>query len=77
MELDEALDYARTAGLTDRDIAAALWTAADAVRLIRDTGQVEMTHKATGGRIRVHPDAVPQHELAGWQLKTKPAAKEK
>ena len=77
LELEKALGYARAAGLTDRHIAAAVNAAADTERFARDDGQVEMTHKTTGGRIRVHPGAVEQHELAGWQLKTEPKAKEK
>ena len=77
MELDKALEYARSVGLTDRQIAAAVNNAADTARFARDDGLAVMTHKLTGGRIRVHPDAVPQHELAGWQLKTEPKAKEK
>jgi len=66
MNLDEALDYARAVGLTDRQIAAVVQAEADRVRFEQDNGDVTLTHPELDGQIRVAPDAVPQHELAGW-----------
>lgn len=77
MTLDEALQYARDVGLTDRQIAVAVRAAADDARFTRDDGLVPLEHPVTGGVIRVHPYTVAQHELAGWQLKDKPTEEKK
>ena len=69
MNLDEALTYARDQGLTDRQIAVAVRAVADDARFVRDDGLVTLTHKVTGGVIRVHPDTVKAHEDSGWQRK--------
>jgi hypothetical protein len=66
MTLDEALDYARAVGLTDRQIAVVVQAEADRVRFLQDNGDVTLTHPDTGAEIRVAPSAVDQHELAGW-----------
>ncbi len=66
MTLDEAVDYARAVGLTDRQIAVVVRAEADRVRFEQDNGEVTLTHPVLGTQIRVAPDAVAQHELAGW-----------
>ena len=68
MDLDEALEYAKDQGVSDRQLAAVVKAAADDVRYRREDGLLSLTHKITGGVIRVHPDAVEQHKKAGWEL---------
>lgn len=66
MNLDQALDYARQVGLTDRQVAATIRAEADRIRFTQDNGDVVLTHPELGTEIRVAAEAVAQHELAGW-----------
>ena len=75
MTLDEALKYARDQGLTDRQIAVNVRAAADAVRFAQRNGTVTLIHSDLDAEIDVHPDAVEQHELAGWKRKPQPEEK--
>ena len=75
MNLDQALQYARDQGLSDRQIAVAVRAVADAARFERDSGLVKLTHPdLDDAEIQVHPDTREQYELAGWTTK---APKEK
>jgi hypothetical protein len=67
MNLEQALDYARAVGLTDRQVAVVVRQEADRVQFKPDTGLVTLINpNLDGAEIEVHPDAVAQHELAGW-----------
>ena len=68
-ELQKALEHARACGLSDRDIAVVVRGEADRVRFQRDTENVTLVHPEVAGEISVHPDAVEQHEMSGWQPK--------
>jgi hypothetical protein len=78
MNLEQALQYARDVGLSDRQVAVVVRQEADRVRFRQDHGLVILVHpKLEGAEEAVHPDAVAQHELAGWVRKDTPKAEEK
>ena len=70
MNLDQALDYARAVGLTDRQIAVVVRQEADRVRFHQSNpDQVTIVHPITGGEADVHPDAADELEKSGWVRK--------
>lgn len=69
MNLEQALDYARQVGLTDRQLGVVVRLEADRVRFRQDNGDVTLTHPDLDAEIQVQPAAVAQHELAGWVRK--------
>ena len=75
MDLDEALEYARAQGVSDRQLAAVVKAAGDEVRYRRDNDNVILTHPDVDTDIEVHPDTVAQHERAGWTRKPQPKEK--
>ena len=67
MNLEQALKYARDVGLSDGQIAVVVRQEADRVRFRQTTGLVTLVNPdLDDAEIDVHPDAVAQHELAGW-----------
>jgi hypothetical protein len=70
MNLEQALDYARAVGLSDREVALVVRQEADRVRFKRDTGLVTVTHPDPYiADTDVHPDSLDQLALSGWTVK--------
>ena len=69
--LEDALDYAREFGLTDRAIAQVVRAEADRLRFDETPAQVTLTHPNLPGRtIEALPDAVEHWQNSGWQVQT-------
>lgn len=81
MNLDQALDYARHHGLSDRDLVDVVRTAAEARRQAVTVGDVALQHPDLDGRVIYVPaGAVETHEASGWvqaQADTEQAAEDK
>ena len=66
MNLDEAIQYCRDQGLTERHLVTALRNAGDAAKLRLGYDLVWLVHPVTGGEIQVYRDTVKAYEESGW-----------
>jgi len=76
MSIEQALDYAREYGVSDRELVGLIRNAAEERRFAQESVNVTLNHPELGVEVSNPPEAVDQLTQSGWVLKQPPLDEE-